>query len=486
MLLLAQPACHLLLSPTRRRVGLSVLLVAFVGGAAGATPTGAQKAAVTSTSNAGAATAKSSASNKAPVSSDEQSHSADMEAVLALKAQIGKEQGLAPQDALARYAAFSQSHPALDVRAALLLCDAKAQVQLSGLHDADAALATYALARDTYKSDPLSLGLLAEEAKILLASGRAPEAQTRLQAQQDQLLAAPPPVSSPVFQQLARALVQQGKKDELVAMLQGIMVTAPQFLNDGTQSRPRRDQSLDAFLLSGAKWGWMYEKLVGTLLEQGKMDEALSWAKARAVTAGATHGAVDRANRMLARAALAKDPTGGLAIAIVRARTSGNKEADPLAAVPLPKVTLLAAMPSSSEVDGSNLNLLLLKGDYEGAMRRACLGMTTDSDAARGAKQVARVFQASDLTLSRANEWLRFARGENVPNPLLTFFKGQMPDEAKAASALSGKTPALVALEPLNGLACIVPYKVALLRAKKLAPDDAFAGSCSGRVSDVS
>jgi len=474
MLLSARTARQGLLPPTHKCVEWGVLLVAFGGGAAraapvGVQPVGLQKAVVSSPARTEAASSKASAS------SDVGSQNTDVGAVLALKAEVEKAQNLTPQYALARYAAFAKSHPTLDVRAALLLCDAKAQVQLNGLNDPDAALATYEVGRLAYQAEPASLGFLAEEAKILLASGRAAEAQTRLQAQQDKLLAAPPPVSSPVFQQLARALVQQGKKDELVALLQGVMTRVPAFLDDATQSRPRRDLSLDAFLLNGVKWGWMYEKLVGVLLEQGKTDEALSWAKARAVTAGATGGAVDRANRMLAKVALAKDPSGGLAIAIVRARTPGNKEADPLAAVVLPNVAPLSPVSPSSQGEGQNLNLLLWHGDWQGAMRLACHSMATASDPAEGAQDVARVFQATDLGVGRANGWLRFARGENVPSPLPTFFNGQMPDEAKAASALSGKTPELRALEPLDGLACIVPFKVALLRAKKLLPDEAFA-----------
>lgn len=452
-----------------QRVGLSVLLAAFGGGAAQAAPVGLQQTVVSLTAHTEAVLSKPSGSK------DADSQSADVQAVLALKNQIEKTQDLTSQEALARYAAFSQNHPTLDVRAALLLCDAKAQTQLNGLGDPDAALATYEAGRLANEAEPASLGLLTEEAKILLALGRAAEAQTRLQAQQDKLLAAPPPVSSPVFQQLARALVQQGKKDDLVAMLQKVMTRVPAFLDDATQSRPRRDLSLDAFLLNGTKWGWMYEKLVGTLLEQGKTDEALSWAKARAVTAGATGGAVDRANRMLAKVALAKDPSGALAIAIVRARTPGNKEADPLAAVALPHVALLDPVSSSSEDEGPNLNLLLLHSDWQGAMRLACHSMATVPDPAEGAQGVARVFQATDLGAGHANGWLRFARGENVPNLLPAFFNGQMPDEAKAASALSGKTPELRALEPMDDLACIVPFKVALLRAKKLAPDEAFA-----------
>ena len=400
------------------------------------------------------------------------SRDADAGAIADLKRELAPMEKTAPAQAIARYRGFLAERPILSPRARLAIADAIAQVQLNELGQTDTALATYSEAFNALASEPFSLNLLVESSKILIANNRAPEAETLIRAQMPLVLSVNPNTASPVVQQLARALTQQGKKAELVALLEEVIVKAPAFLDDGTQSRPQRSQSRDSFLLQGTDWGWMYDSLEKALLDLGQTDRALGWAKVRYMTALTSNGAVDRATRMLARTAMAKDPSGALAWSLSQAR-GGAVETDPLQKVALPDV-LKKLDVTKGRRDRDQAGVLIAHGDLEQAILKGARSLVANPDKPYGALDIARTLKAVDLNTDRANQWLEFARTGKGTNPLIAYFGTRKYPEVEKASALAGSTPTLQNLRLFDAAASQVPFKVALLRANQLTPAAAW------------
>lgn len=251
-------------------------------------------------------------------------------------------------------------------------------------------------------------------------------------------------------------------------MLEEVLVKSPAFLDDGTQSCPNREQSLDAFLLAGTGWGWMYENLNNALLEQGQTDRALGWAKTRYMTALTSSGALDRATRMIARVAMVKDPSGALVWTMAQVR-DGAVGIDPLQGVATPAELKEVAVTTKLR-PRDRAGALIARGDLEQAMLEAIRSMVVAPSQPSGALDIARVFKAADLNSDRANLWLQFARTGRGANPLPTFFEENAPNpaEIEKAGALAGSTPALQKLQLLDEAASVAPLKVALLKAEKL------------------
>jgi len=400
------------------------------------------------------------------------SRDADAGAIADLQRELAPLEKTAPAQAIARYRSFAAERFALSSRARLAIADAIAQVQLNGLRDTDAALATYASAFGEFPTEPFALNLLVESSKILIANNRAPAAETLIRAQWPLVLSASPNVASPVIQQLARSLTQQGKKAELVEMLEEVLVKSPAFLDDGTQSRPQRDQSRDSFLLQGTDWGWMYDGLEKALLDLGQTDRALGWAKARYMTAITSSGAVDRATRSLARVAMAKDPSGALAWSLAQVR-GGAVETDPLQSVALP-AALKNLDIAKSRRDRDQVGVLIAHGDLDQALLKGARSLVSDPNKPYGALDIARTFKAVDLNTDRANQWLEFARTGRGTNPLSAYFGERKFAEIEKVSALAGSTTALQKLRPFDEQASEAPYKVVLLKAGKLTPQAAW------------
>src|SRR5207248_1956957 len=116
----------------------------------------------------------------------------------------------------------------------------------------------------------------------------------------------------------AGVLQQEGKRDEAVALLKRSLTEIPGLMSGEGQDPP----------------GSLYEKLVGLLIDGGKQDEALRWAKQQYVLCAFDKGALDRAGKLLARVWASQETFPAIS-AFAKAQQDATAP-NPLAAVPPP------------------------------------------------------------------------------------------------------------------------------------------------------
>ena len=167
--------------------------------------------------------------------------------------------------------------------------------------------------------------------------------------------------------------------------------------------------------------------IIDELLEQGKTEEARSWAKLGFALCPFEEGAIRDATRDVARCLTAGEMSLGKANQFAAAQT------DPAAPNPLDKVALpqfdkgairaqLADAADKSSFETRLIEALAI-GDYRAAMILAKSQLVSDVTNQNTALQVARVFKAKDGDIVRANQFLAYYQVGEGDNPIPAFLK---------------------------------------------------------------
>jgi len=176
--------------------------------------------------------------------------------------------------------------------------------------------------------------------------------------------------------------------------------------------------------------GSLYENLVAHLLQDGRKDEALQWAKLQYVLCPFDTAALERSTKLLARAWAANDSFA--AIAAFSTAQSDKSAPNPLSEVRLPvldarvlqeqqaRLAALTGKAATPAVVSDLITLDLALGRTGAAMQRARRLLQERLDSPVGAQEVARVFKAADLNTLSANEFLAYLQGKGT-NPFPAF-----------------------------------------------------------------
>jgi len=305
-----------------------------------------------------------------PVAADE---GADWKAMQDVDKQAGPLTKTDPAAAIEQYRKLYESRAGWSPVVANLLTDKIAGLYRDGLKNPAKAHEIYDWGLDKFKTDPARIILLEGKAATLLSENRAPEAESLLLAQWPQLVMAAaerhPHIviyTSRTLHQYSAALERQEKQAEVAALLHKALREMPVFL--------------DARRQLGRDWskGWMYEKLVASLLAVKRPEEALQWAKLNYMLCAFDKAAVERAGGLLGQVWGQLDDLAAMrAFAVAQADASNP---NPLSKVPLPEVAGPALTSRVARLRGAGsqtvardqalelITLLLATGAYGDAM----------------------------------------------------------------------------------------------------------------------
>ena len=280
---------------------------------------------------------------------------------------------------------------------------------------------------------PQSVVFLQNKAGLLLADKKSEAAQALLQSNSATIEAAGksghPYLSSQASRALMRLVEAQdalrpagAKAEDTVGVLEYALLQMPVYLE------PKNQVALD--------WsaGWMYERLVKSLVEQGRMEEALSWGRLYFAEAEFDGKAIERASGPVSSVwAKSGELVKLRSFAIAQTDEAGDV-VNPLAGVPLPDLggdkgaaaTELAKLQKLQKFKASRgrvptmIGLHIALGQWRAAMDAATALVVEDVGAADGPQQVARVLKAHDSSVVRANQFLAYLEGK-APNPVPAF-----------------------------------------------------------------
>ena len=227
--------------------------------------------------------------------------------------------------------------------------------------------------------------------------------------------------------------IRQGKEADVVPLIRATLL--------------QRLQLTQTFDLS------LCQMMASELSGRGQDDEALQWAKLNFVLCPYEAGPIQDAAQTLTQVWLAKEISPQSAKAFAIAQTE-NDSPNPLQEIALPALdapfqeAIAAAIgPVKARNDlGALTGLLLLQGDYRGAMLSARSQLVTSAGSPDSLRQVARVFKAKDLNLVRANQFLVSYQSGQDTNPLPGFFR----ETATAPLAVAPVETAPVVAPPAN------------------------------------
>lgn len=251
---------------------------------------------------------------------------------------------------------------------------------------------------------------------VLLRQNQLSSAQERVQSAWSGALSGDDFLSWVNFQRAL--LVGQGKEKQVVPMILGA-------LQGRLQGRHQFDPSL-CLLMAQA------------LREQGQSAKSLSWGKLAFLLCPFYDGETSQAAQTLA-GTWTYDLTPDKIKAFVAAQ-SDLTSPNPLDGVVLPVFDdkfqeLLKTATAAAKAGGDSkavISLLILQGDYRGAMLQARSRLAGDMGSEDSVREVARVFKAKDGRLVRANGFVSFYGSGQGQNPLPAFF--QEPDGAAPPS----------------------------------------------------
>lgn len=242
---------------------------------------------------------------------------------------------------------------------------------------------------------------------VLLRQNQLPLAQQRVEATWSEALS---DGEFLVWVKLRRdLLLRQGKEAEVAPMIRSA-------IEGRLQGRHQFDASL-------------CQLMAEVLREQGQSAQSLSWGRLNFMLCPFTDW-----DTSIAAQTLARTWTYDLSVEEVKAFVTAQSTAgapNPLQKVALPtldarlrELVQKAAGTARTEGDSSALiSLLLVLGDYGGAMRTARVRLASEMGSEESVRQVARVFKAKDLSLVRANGFLSFYGSGQGTNPLIGFFQ---------------------------------------------------------------
>jgi len=203
------------------------------------------------------------------------------------------------------------------------------------------------------------------------------------------------------LQRYYQALWRQGKREEAIALLVGVLTSR---LAELTQ-------------------GGVYDRLIEGLLELKDYDAALRWAKVNFQLCPYEAGAIQRAAENLSRVWLARDQglkTLEAFIAFQKDPTQPNPLAD------MPRLELRAEqaeelLVNTGQIPAERISVFLLRGEWEAALAEARAAFTASGGSKEAVEDICRCFKAKDLHLQRAHQWVRYVQGEVVEDPLVDF-----------------------------------------------------------------
>lgn len=387
------------------------------------------------------------------VASARADEASDWTAVIALRQQIGDDTFRdKPREAVTQLEAFYANRKLHPILAAEVILQV-AEITRTQLKQPEEAMKMLDVGLQEAKAhpsatQPVEVMYLEGEAATLLGQNKASDAQ-KLLSDNFKTIAAAASCGHPHLEVYASRSLQRlsdaqnalrandGKPDDTITLLQNALTTMPVFLN------PERQKATD--------WheGWMYERLIGALTEEGRDKEALSWGKLFFAEAAFDQGATENASKTLG-GVWSKTNDLAKVRAFAAAQAGGdNGTTNPLMTVAFPifkedgaaatQLKSLKTMQHNGPWRGRVTPIITLEialQQWRAAMEDAQGLVIEDASAPDGPQQVARVFKAKDGSVARANVFLSYLL-DKAPNPVPDFLK-----EADAATKAAGdKTP---------------------------------------------
>lgn len=375
------------------------------------------------------------ASGSASARADEAS---DWTALIALRQQIGDDTFRnKPQEAVTQLQGFyagRKLHPILAAEVVLQV----AEITRAQLGQPDDALKMLDAGLQEAKAhpnaaQPVEVMYLEGEAATLLDQKKASDAQKLLrdnfQTIQTASKCGHPHLEVYASRSLERLCDAQdavrapdAKPDDTIALLQNTLTQMPVFLN------PERQKAAD--------WheGWMYERLISDLAQEGRDKEALSWGKLYFAEAAFDQNTIQNASKTLS-GVWAKGDDLAQVRAFAAAQAEGNDpRANPLTGVAFPAFETTEALVALKDLKTLQHNgpwrgrvapiitLEIALGQWRAAMKDAQGLILEDPGAPDGPQQVARVFKAKDGSVARANAFLSYLLNK-APNPVPAFLQ---------------------------------------------------------------
>lgn len=352
---------------------------------------------------------------------------------------------------------FLAKNPDLGPTVEPIALSAEAQVKRQLKQD-DEALSIYDEGLERYKGQVGSVTLVWAKGDLLFSKNKPAEGAALVEAQLPVLTAAGRSgrgyfyfMTRQTFQGYVPALENMNKggdvkvgRDRQIAALEKIMLTMPFFLDGGRQNFGAGGfQTGEAF-----QTGWMYEKLIDTLLASGRADEALKWSALYFRVTQFKDYSVNHATAQLGRAWAGNEDFSA-------PRIFARAQAAPVAgAAPIANPLLKIALPTQDEAIAAPLRerlAVLLKQQETGGLDDETNRLTSEelitiylalnskayaieamdiargflkrhSDSPDGALMVCRVFKAVDGNSLRANAFVSYLNGTG-DNPLPAFDK---------------------------------------------------------------
>lgn len=305
----------------------------------------------------------------------------------------------APETSLAQYREFLKT-PMLPADIARLCAERIMWLQYRRLNDIEGALATGKQVQQAY-ADNVEVGiyLQAQAANILVAANRLAEAGALVKGQWQRV---PKEASAYAFQTVLKPVIaimeKQDKADEIVTTLSDVMIARP-ILLDTSDRGPSEGAA-----------NWFYDKLIDTLIDAGRFDEALGWAKLRLTVSTTDEPAIKTVTDGVAHVYTSKTLKSDIADGFRKA-FEDDKLKNPLADVKLPKIEQ-AKIDAGQEYDTRNAqpqwlnhdkySLLIASGNVRRAMVAAKRALMEKPDSKFAIAEISRIFKAADLNMVRS------------------------------------------------------------------------------------
>ena len=310
------------------------------------------------------------------------------------------------------YRARSKMHPNIGAATLVRVGD----LYLNALKQPEEAIKVYDGALNLYGRDASAVLLLEAKSRALLQQNKKAEVVALLRPQLPLLFRASQGGDNYHTQMSSAALRYfvgtdaEARSAQTIALLQQILWQSPVYLEDRAQGA------------GGWENGWMYERLIDALIQVKRRDEALSWAKRYFQLCAFDNKSIESAAKAMGRAWAATDNFEALR-AFLKAQQDAASP-NPLRAVPLPTLDEATAEIYKARIvwlnnrlaqgwpddDGRTsrelINILLAQGDRASllaAFEVAKNLMKNRPDHPSGAQEMCRLLKAVDLNPIRAN-----------------------------------------------------------------------------------
>jgi tetratricopeptide (TPR) repeat protein len=331
----------------------------------------------------------------------------DRKAMDAFQKELGDLPNTDPKTAAAKYTQYLTDHPGISPMIGMHAAAELGRIYHAGVKDDTQALAIYDWGLKKWPNFQGIVFLVNERAKLLLSMGKSDEAEATYKDGLTQILHGWPQDANDPLDQYSKMLQAEGKSAEMISVLGKFLVMQPFYLDPGP-----------------ANWDWVYPRIIDTLIQEKKPEEAIRWAKLRFVMAAYDAGAIDRASRLLAKTWSSTEAGKADLDAFGKAEEDASVH-NPLADVTLPDLdpAALKEKLAARGQDADGISMLILSGSLKEAMSQAREMQNNKATAKQGILQVCRVFKAADLNLRRAGAYLTYLRSSQGEDPVVAFLK---------------------------------------------------------------